>query len=326
MSPIVIVLAFLTTVLAAEGLYLMAQARRRANPSRVRARLRVLAGYLQAQDFDPRGPRNSLVRGFEVGRRSLGNLVLQLVPKREVLELLLYRAGTPLSAFRFLLTSMVLAVGGWLVASALTNDVRLGSMGLGAGLVPWLALRQIANRRMAAFEAQFPDALELLTRAMRAGHSLGVGFQLVGEEMGDPIAIEFAQVAEEVKFGLDIRRALANLAYRIDVPDLPYFVAAVLIQRETGGNLAELLEKLGTLIRERAKFHGKLRALTSQGRLSATVLALWPGVTVGLLVIFHPFYVQPLLETTEGHIALLASAGLVGAGYLIARQLAKVQV
>jgi tight adherence protein B len=325
MSPIVIVLVFLTTVLAAEGLYFMAQGRRRANPSRVRARLRVLAGNLQAQDFDPREPRNSLVRGFGVKRRSLGNLVLQLVPKREALDLLLYRAGTPFSAFRFLLVSIVLAVGGWLVASALTNDARLGSIGLGAGFVPWLALRQIASRRMAAFEAQFPDALELLTRAMRAGHSLGVGFQLVGEEMGDPIASEFAQVSEEIKFGLDVRRALANLAHRIDVPDLPYFVAAVLIQRETGGNLAELLEKLGALVRERAKFHGKLRALTAQGRLAATVLALWPGVTVGLLIFIHPFYVQPLLETTTGHIALLGSAGLVGAGYLIARQLAKVK-
>jgi tight adherence protein B len=179
---------------------------------------------------------------------------------------------------------------------------------------------------MAEFESQFPDALELLTRAMRAGHSLGIGFQLVGEELADPVGSEFAQVAEEIKFGLDVRQALANLAHRMDIPDLPYFVAAILIQRETGGNLAELLERLGTLVRDRAKFHGKLRALTSQGRMSATVLALWPAVTVALLIVVHPTYIQPMLETTSGHIAMLASAVLVTAGYLLARKLATVEV
>ena len=225
-----------------------------------------------------------------------------------------------------MLASAVLAVAGWLVASALTDDMRLGSIALGAGLVPWLAVRRIASKRTAEFESQFPEALELLSRAMRAGHSLGIGFQLVGEEFADPIGNEFGLVAEEIKFGLDVRQALSNLAHRVDIPDLPYFVAAVLIQRETGGNLAELLERLGILVRERAKFHGKLHALTSQGRMTATVLALWPGITVGLLMVVHPTYVAPMLETTTGHIAMLASAVLVTAGYLVARRLAVVEV
>jgi tight adherence protein B len=326
MNPIVIVLVFLTVVLGAEGLYLTIRGNRRADPSRVRARLRRLAGNLQAEIGDQRGNRSSIVRGIGAGRRSLASLAMQLVPKRETLELLLYRAGMPISMHRFLIVSAVLAVAGWMVASALTDDMRLGSIALGACLVPWLVVRRIASKRMAEFESQFPDALELLTRAMRAGHSLGIGFQLVGEELADPVGSEFAQVAEEIKFGLDVRQALANLAHRMDIPDLPYFVAAILIQRETGGNLAELLERLGTLVRERAKFHGKLRALTAQGRMSAGVLALWPGVTVGLLIVVHPTYVQPMLETTSGHLAMLALAVLVTAGYLIARRLATVEV
>jgi tight adherence protein B len=326
MNPIVIVLVFLTVVLGAEGLFLTIRAHRRADPSRARARLRVLAGSLQADVADQRGARSSIVRGIGVGRRSLAALAMQLVPRREPLELLLYRAGTPLSLQRFVLVSAAFAAGGWLVAGALVDDMRIGSIALGAGLVPWLAVRNIASKRMAEFESQFPDALELLTRAMRAGHSLGIGFQLVGEELADPVASEFAQVAEEIKFGLDVRQALANLAHRIDVPDLPYFVAAILIQRETGGNLAELLERLGTLVRDRAKFYGKLRALTSQGRMSATVLALWPGITVALLMVVHPTYIQPMLETTSGHLAMVASAVLVVAGYVIARRLATVEV
>lgn len=326
MNPILIVLVFLAAVLGAEGLYLIIQGRARADRSRVRTRLRVLAGSLQAQVGDARGTRNSIVRGIGAGRRSLASLVMRLVPRRETLELLLYRAGTPLSIYRFVLISAVFAVAGWLVASALTNDMRIGSIALCAGLVPWLAVRRIASKRTAEFESQFPEALELLTRAMRAGHSLGIGFQLVGEEFADPIGNEFGLVAEEIKFGLDVRQALANLAHRIDIPDLPYFVAAVLIQRETGGNLAELLERLGTLVRERAKFHGKLSALTAQGRMTATVLALWPGITVGLLMVVHPTYVQPMLETRTGHLAMLASAVLVTVGYLMARRLAVVQV
>jgi tight adherence protein B len=117
---------------------------------------------------------------------------MQLVPRRETLEILLYRAGMPISMHRFVLVSAVFAAAGWMGASALTDDMRLGSIGLGACLVPWLVVRHIAGKRMAEFESQFPDALELLTRAMRAGHSLGIGFQLVGEELADPVGSEFA--------------------------------------------------------------------------------------------------------------------------------------
>ena len=326
MSPILIVLVFLTVVLGAEGLYLIMLGRRSVNRSRVRTRLRVLAGNLQADLSDQGGTRSSIVRGMGAGRRSLANLVTQLVPRRETLELLLYRAGTPLSLHRFIVVSVVFAVGGWIVASVFTSDVRIGSIALVAGLVPWLVVRHVAGKRMAEFERQFPEALELLTRAMRAGHSLGIGFQLVGDEFADPIGNEFTLVAEEIKFGLDVRQALSNLAHRIDFSDLPYFVTAVLIQRETGGNLAELLERLGTLIRDRAKFHGKLDALTSQGRMSATVLALWPAITVGLLMVVHPTYIQPMFESPTGHLALVVSALLVTAGYLLARRLALVEV
>jgi tight adherence protein B len=295
MDPFIAVLVFVATTLAIEGVYLVVQGQRRSDPGRVRSRLRTLAGHLQAEVPDSSGG-GSLIRELGASRKSIVDLLLRQIPKRDTIDLLLYRAGSPMTTQRFIVVSGALAGGAWVASSVLLNDVFLGAVALLAGLLPWGVLARAARKRTELFEEQFPEALELLTRAMRAGHSMGVGLQLVGEEMPEPAGVEFAQVAEEIKFGLDVRQALANLAHRIDSADLPYFVAAVLIQRETGGNLAELLERLGTLVRDRSKFHGKLRALTSQGRLSATVLALWPAITVGMLIVVHPTYVAPMLE------------------------------
>ncbi len=117
-----------------------------------------------------------------------------------------------------------------------------------------------------------------------------------------------------------------NLGSRVDSLDLPYFITAILIQRETGGNLAELLDNLGAMLRERAKFHGKLRAMTSQGRLTAGVLAIWPPITIGLVMFTGSDYLDPLFETPQGHLALGACAVLTAVGYGIARRLAEVEV
>ncbi len=322
MSPMLYVLVFLATVLAVEGVVSIVRENRSGQTTRARRRLRALAGSLQAG-----GEREtSLLRAAQQGRVQLGSLLLNLLPNRKRIELLLYRAGAPMTASRFLALSGVLAMVGWFAAGAVSNDLLAGLPGLGLGLAPWIVVRAQASKRMRVFEEQFPDSLELLTRALRAGHSLGTGFHLVGEEMQDPIGNEFAQVAEEIKFGLDIRTALLNLSHRIENPDLPYFVTAVLIQRETGGNLAELLDNLGGLVRERAKFHGKLRAITAQGRMTAAILALWPAITVALLVWTHPSYIEPLLYTDTGHTALAVSLVLCAVGYGIARRLADVRV
>jgi tight adherence protein B len=240
-------------------------------------------------------------------------------------ELLLYRAGAPMTAQRFVLVSALLTSVGWLFAYAMLSDPALGVVGALAGLIPWLAVRTTARRRMHRFDEQFPDALELLTRALRAGHALSTGFQLVGEELKDPVGTEFSLVAEEIKFGLDIRAALNNLAQRVGAQDLPYFVTAVLIQRETGGNLAELLDKLGELIRERHKFYGKVRALTAQSRLSAVILALWlPFIVVGMALL-RPEYIGVLFESPMGYGILGFAAVLDVIGYLVARNLADVE-
>jgi tight adherence protein B len=324
-NPILVVLVFLATVLALEGVYLLVADRNRNTKARLKRRLAILSGRVRAGDLKVGSAETSILRSTGGGRRSFAERALDLLPNRESLDLLLYRAGTSTSPGHLLRTSVLLAAAGWIGASLVLRDPALGPLGLVLGLTPWLYMSRKAAKRLKEFEAQFPEALELLTRALRAGHSLATGFQLVGEEMPEPIALEFGLVAEEIKFGLDSRSALRNLAERVNNRDVPFFVTAVLIQRETGGNLAELLDMLAVILRERAKFYGKVRAMTAQGRMTANVLAMWPAITVALVSWTGSDYLEPLF-TPEGYFALLGAIVFVIIGWLVARRLAEVKV
>jgi tight adherence protein B len=194
------------------------------------------------------------------------------------------------------------------------------------GFAPWFNTGRLGHKRTLEFEKQFPNALELLIRALRAGHSLNLGLQMVGEELPDPIGSEFAQVAEEIHLGNDVQSALANLAFRVDSVDLPFFVVAVTIQQETGSNLAEVLENLAQVIRERFKIHGKVRSLTAMGRGSANLLAVWPLVMVGSLYTVNRSYIAPLWETEGGHTMALIAAIMIAVGYFLCRKMATIRV
>ncbi len=178
---------------------------------------------------------------------------------------------------------------------------------------------------MRAFDVQLSSALELVTRSMRSGHSLISGFQMVGEELPDPIGTEFGIVAEEVRLGLELRDALANLMRRIENENLPYLTTAVLIQRQTGGNLAELLDRLSTLLRERTQFTGRVRALTAQGRGAATFLALWLPFIIIVVWMVAPDYIRPLFENRWGHYVLGGAIGLDILAYYMALRIADVE-
>jgi tight adherence protein B len=149
---------------------------------------------------------------------------------------------------------------------------------------------------------------------------------MVGEELPDPIGSEFAQVADEIQLGNDVQSALANLSFRIDSVDLPFFVVAVTIQQETGSNLAEVLGNLAHVIRERFKIHGKVRSLTAMGRGSANLLAVWPFVMVGSLYMVNRSYIAPLWETEGGHTMALVAAIMIAIGYYVCRKMATIRV
>ena len=317
MPPMFYVLIFLAVILAVEGLAQMTRSGK-SNPDRVRERLKALSptqGGVKQSD-------GSVVRK-QAGQGWFGDL-MEGIPNGASLELLLYRAGMPTTPLRFMLFTVLMGAFGYLTLTVFADPVR-GSLGVLAGFVPWLLIRSMASKRMRRFEEQLPEGLELLTRSLRAGHGLGSGFHLVGEEMDDPIGTEFGIVAEEVRFGLDLRDALDNLTRRVDNQDLPYFTTAVLIQRQTGGNLAELLDKLSSLVRERAQFYGKVRALTAQGRGAAAFLACWLPFISGVVWYTSPNYLAPLFENAWGHMVIAAAVGMDIAGYFIARRIADVQ-
>jgi tight adherence protein B len=176
---------------------------------------------------------------------------------------------------------------------------------LGAA-IPILQLRISAARRSRALSAQLPDALDTMSRSLRAGHAISAAFQVVASEMPPPIAIEFARAYEEQRLGLSVDAAVQQIAARAPRNgDLQIFAVSIVIQRETGGNLAEILGNIASTVRERFKFKGKLAALTAEGRASALVLAVLP-IGVALLVsVLNPGYLTPLWTTPPGRVILV---------------------
>ena len=179
---------------------------------------------------------------------------------------------------------------------------------------------------MAKFEKQLPEALALIARALRAGHAFSSGMKLAAEEFGDPLGPEFNETLDEINFGLSVADALKNLARRVDCPDLGFFVVSVILQRETGGNLAEIIEGLAHLIRERFKFRGKVRVLSAEGRLSAVILMVLPVLLATFLFVFHPKVVAPLLHDPIGRVMLWIMSVLMVLGFLMVRRIIKVEV
>jgi tight adherence protein B len=169
-------------------------------------------------------------------------------------------------------------------------------------IIPYKILVRRRKRRLKKFERQLPDALDLLARGLKAGHAFPTGLQQVAKEMADPLGTEFSETFREFNHGLDLNSALLNLCHRIDLRDLSFFTTAVLIQRETGGNLTEILEKISILIRERFKLRNQIGALTAEGRLSGLILLLLPPVLAGLLMVINPAYGKVLINHPTGRI------------------------
>jgi tight adherence protein B len=321
-NPLFYIVVFVGTVFTLEGLYYLFL-ERRADQAAVKRRLQRLAAKIRVpRDHDD----ESILLGEDRQSGTLDSLLASL-PQTERLRLQLYRAGLTMSVRRFVLLTLGLGLGAWLLASTfLADPVRAFPFAALAGALPWIQMQRLAHKRMRAFEEQLPAALELVTRALRAGNSLTFALQMVGEELSDPVGTEFTHVVHQVKLGKNVDTALDELAYRITVGDLPFFVTAVSIQRTTGGNLAEILDKLSQLIRERFKLYGKIRSLTAVGRASANLLAVWPLFMVGALYTVAPDYVAPLWEHETGFTLVLVSIALVVFGYVLCRRFATIQV
>jgi tight adherence protein B len=184
-------------------------------------------------------------------------------------------------------------------------------------LLPLIVLKFKRSRRQKAFGAQFPDALDIIVRSLRAGHPVPIAINMVAREMADPIGTEFGIVADEITYGADLETAMRNLYFRIGQDDLPLFVTAVGIQSSTGGNLGEILENLSAVIRQRFKMRRKIRALASEGRASAMILSSLPILMFLIVQVLTPQFYASVWHLDLTKIALACAAGWMGIGNFI---------
>ncbi len=243
------------------------------------------------------------------------------------IDRLLRQAESPMRVGELFLFTLVLAAAGFGLGYFLGRSPISGVVGgLALGCLPTVNVIRRKRKRVRAFVSQFPDALDLMTAALRAGHAFTGAIQLVADEMPDPVSAEFKETFDEQNLGLSFKEALMNLTERIDSMDVRFFVIAMVIQRETGGNVAEILEKISYTIRERFKILGELRSLTADARLSGIVLALLPVVVGLIILLINPSYIMFLFKDTTGRIMLGAAATMMVIGYIWIRKIVNIEV
>ncbi|HKS76974.1 MAG TPA: type II secretion system F family protein [Terriglobales bacterium] len=196
---------------------------------------------------------------------------------------------------------------------------------LGA-VLPYSYITYKRNKRFQRFEELFPEAIDTLARAVRAGHAFTVALEMISSEVSEPVASEFRKLFEEQKFGLPVRDALLNLTERVPLVDVKFFVTAVMLQRETGGNLAEILDNLSYVIRERFKIMRQVRVYTAQGRLTMMLLMGMPPIIVAGMLLMNPSFIRPLFSDPIGHIAVVVGITLQTLGYFVIRRIIQIQV
>lgn len=224
-----------------------------------------------------------------------------------------------------------LMLGGLLIGFILASGMglpwlaRLG-MAIGGAALPVFEAARAKAKRLTRIEHQLPEALDMMGRAMRAGHAFPTALKMVGDEMPEPLGAEFKVVFDEVNFGVSMPDALMNLAIRVPSTDLRYFVVAVLIQRETGGNLTDLLSSISAIIRDRLKLLGQVRVMSAEGRMSAWVLCLLPFASAALISVINPGMLNTLFTDPGGRKMLYTAGGLMLAGVVVIRRVTRIRV
>jgi tight adherence protein B len=316
-----VVLIFAAVMLLVWGVYTGWQSHRSPEAERVARRLRgVIGGEARVSDV-------TIVKERRLSTNPELDVLLRRLPGHRVLDRMLLQAGA-----QYLLAPLLAMCGAGLLAGLLLAAwLRLPAVGLLAlalfcAALPLLHLRRARDARLARFERQLPEALDMMSRAMRAGHAFPTALKLVGDEMGAPLGEEFKAAFDEVNFGVAMGDSLNNLAQRVPSMDLQYFVVAVLIQRETGGNLTELLTSISAIIRDRHRLVGQVRVLSAEGRMSAWVLCLLPFGAGFMMYLANPGTMSVLVTDPEGRKLLGGAAVLMLAGVLAIRKTVRIRI
>ena len=313
---------FLAVVLLIEGIYFTARTLGNPEKRRVKKQLQVISLD------DPQQLATNIERKRILSDIPWFNNLLWKVPKIGELESTWRQANTghPLGVY-ILISFILLFIGLWL-GSVFTggNWPIMVLAGLILGSIPFFYLVIKKKRRIDKFDSQLPDALDLISRALRAGHAFSTSLRMVANEFDDPLGTEFERTMDEINFGIDAGQALRNLLLRIDSPDLKFFVISIILQKETGGNLAEILGNISRLIRERFKLYGKIRALSAEGRLSAIVLIAIPFLVAIALSLLNPKYIRVLITDPIGKFLIAMALGMMILGIIVMRRMIQIKV
>lgn len=265
-------------------------------------------------------------------RRSLSSLgwlhdLLASLTWTRKMDLILEQGQVRMTLGRLVLISLALgSVTFAIVFNLYSNIFLIMAPPLAMAYIPFMRVFAKRNKRMGKFQRQLPDALDLIARALKAGHAFNQGLRMVADEFDDPIGPEFQKMLEEINFGIPMDVALFNLTRRVDCPDLKFFVVSVNIQRETGGNLAEIVTNIARLIRDRFKLAGRVRVLSAEGRLTAWILFALP-FGIGFIINFlNPEFMSALYETPEGNMLMTASLFQMAVGGIILKRMTTIRV
>jgi tight adherence protein B len=293
------------------------------------ARARVLRDRLSTaqKPADQATPDLALLRDEVMSRIPAFDTFLRRSERVSALQKVLAQGNVDVRAGNFLMLCGVTAVLIGVIGFIAGGNLLFGWVGALVGFfLPYAYASHMRTRRFARFEEKFPEAIDTLARAVRAGHAFTTALEMIANEVSEPVAGEFRQLYEEQKFGLPVRDALINLADRVPLVDVKFFVTAVMLQRETGGNLAEILDNLSYVIRERFKILRQVRVHTAQGRLTMVLLMALPPSIVVIMLILNPGFIQPLFSDPIGHALIVGGITLQTMGYFVIRRIIRIQV
>jgi tight adherence protein B len=268
-----------------------------------------------------------LVRDEQMSQIPALDNLLRRSERVSAVQKMLDQAGMSMRAGNFLGLCALAGIAASVLVYMVARRVEIAWVALLVGfLLPYSYASYQRSRRFSKFEELFPEAIDTLARAVRAGHAFTTALEMIGSEVNEPVAGEFRQLYEEQKFGMPVRDALMNLTQRMPSVDVKFFVTAVMLQRETGGNLAEILDNLSYVIRERFKIQRQVRVYTAQGRLTMALLMGMPPIIVTVMMILNPGFIKPLFSDPIGHTLVVAGITLQTVGYFVIRKIIKIQV
>ena len=255
------------------------------------------------------------------------NRILATVPGIARLRIFLEQGAIQMQVGNFVLISIAISVFVFFVVLVVGLPLYEAlPAAIGAGAIPTVIASAIRQRRFNKFEEQFPEAMDFLGRAVRAGHAFTTGFELIANELPPPVGEEFRITFQQQKLGLPFRDALQNLAVRVPLPDVRIFISSLQIQRDSGGNLGEILDTMSMVVRERFKLRRQIKIYTAEGRLSSYVLTALPFAALGALYFLQPAYIMPMFTEPRGQRMLILAAILQAVGYVVIGRIIKIKV